>query len=105
MLKNNILFLVLIIIYSPFVISMDFSYKEKKELKPYSDYVMQAEYSPFRNYFAITIGDNSIEIYDKNWNKIFIQAIPTHAEDTFHFHPMKNSWPMPNIKVITMWPL
>ena len=88
MLKNNILFLVLIIIYSPFVISMDFSYKEKKELKPYSDYVMQAEYSPFRNYFAITIGDNSIEIYDKNWNKIFTHTgNPDSRGGHFSFSP------------------
>jgi len=49
----------------------EFSYKEKKELKGYPDYIMDAKFSPFRNYFAIAIGNNTIEIYDKNWKKIF----------------------------------
>jgi WD40 repeat protein len=86
--KRKILFLFLIITYSPFILSTDFSYKEKKELKPYNDYVMQAEYSPFRNYFAITIGDNSIEIYDKNWNKIFTyKGNPDSRAGHFSFSP------------------
>ncbi|UCH14779.1 MAG: caspase family protein [Bacteroidales bacterium] len=88
MLKKYILFPGLIIIYSLSILSMDFSYKEKKELKPYNDYVYQAEYSPFRNYFAITIGDNSIEIYDKNWNKIFThQGNPDSRGGHFSFSP------------------
>ena len=88
MLKNNILFLCLIITYSSCILSADFSYKEKKELKPYNDYVLQAEYSPFRNYFAVTIGDNSIEIYDKNWNKIFThKGNPDSRGGHFSFSP------------------
>jgi len=49
----------------------EFSYKEKKELKGYPDYIMDARFSPFRNYFAIAIGNNTLQIYDKNWKKIF----------------------------------
>ena len=70
------------------VLSQDFSYKEKKELKSYSDYVMQAEFSPFRNYFALTIGDNTIEIFDKNWNKIFTyKGNPDSRAGRFSFSP------------------
>ncbi|PLX19420.1 MAG: hypothetical protein C0597_05215 [Marinilabiliales bacterium] len=51
--------------------AQEFTYKEKKELKGYPDYIMECKFSPFRNYFAIAIGNNTIEIYDKDWNKIF----------------------------------
>ena len=51
--------------------TQDFAYKEKKELVGYPDYIMDARFSPFRNYFALTIGDNTIEVFDKDWNKIF----------------------------------
>ena len=51
--------------------SQDFSYKEKKELKNFPDYILDAKFSPFRNYFALTIGNNTLEIYDKNWKKVF----------------------------------
>ena len=57
-------------------------------LLPDDIYIRQAEYSPFRNYFAITIGDNTIEIYDKNWNKIFThQGNPDSRGGKFSFSP------------------
>jgi WD40 repeat protein len=88
MLRSGILFLYFVIAYAPDIVSQDFSYKEKKEFKSFGDYVMQAEYSPFRNYFAITAGDNSIEIYDKNWNKIFThQGNPDSRGGHFAFSP------------------
>jgi len=62
--------IVFVIIFLP-GITQDFSYKEKKELKAYPDYVMESKFSPFRNYFAVAIGNNTLEIYDKDWNKIF----------------------------------
>ncbi len=51
--------------------AQDFSYKEKKELAGYPEYIMDAKFSPFRNYFALTIGNNSIEIFNENWHKVF----------------------------------
>jgi WD40 repeat protein len=88
MLRSNILFLSLLITVRPCIFSEDFSYKQKKEFENFSDYVMQAEYSPFRNYFAMTIGDNTIEIYDKNWNKIFThQGNPESRGGKFSFSP------------------
>jgi len=88
MLKGILSCLCLLISYNPLIISQEFSHKEKKELKPYNDYVMQAEYSPFRNYFAITIGDNTIEIYDKNWNKIYShKGNPDSRAGKFSFSP------------------
>jgi WD40 repeat protein len=88
MLKSGIIFLCLCITFVTGILPQDLTYKEKKELKSYNDYVMQAEYSPFRNYFAVTSGDNSIEIYDKNWNKIFThQGNPDSRAGHFCFSP------------------
>jgi WD40 repeat protein len=88
MLKPGIIFLCLYITFATGIYGQEFTYKEKKELKSYNDYVMQAEYSPFRNYFAVTSGDNSIEIYDKNWNKIFThQGNPDSRGGHFCFSP------------------
>ena len=68
--------------------AQDFSYKEKKELKNYPDYIMQARFSPYRNYFALTVGDNSIEVYDKNWTKIFsYQGDPKSVGGHISFSP------------------
>lgn len=64
-------FIIILILSSLNAFNQEFTYKEKKELKGFADYIMDCKFSPFRNYFAITIGNNSIEIYDKNWKKIF----------------------------------
>ena len=84
--KNLLTLLLLIIVFQ--VSAQEFSYKEKKELKGYHDYIMQAGFSPFRNYFAITIGNNTIEIYDKDWNKIYShQGNPKSVGGHFAFSP------------------
>lgn len=67
--KNTIYIILVLLSVNSF--SQEFAYKEKKELVGYPDYVMDAKFSPFRNYFAITIGNNTIEIYNKDWQKIF----------------------------------
>lgn len=68
--------------------AQEFSYKEKKELKSFPDYIMQSGFSPFRNYFVITIGNNTIEIYDKDWNKIFShKGNPKSVGGHFSFSP------------------
>lgn len=65
--------LITLLLFSIFIQAnaQEFTYKEKKELKGYSDYIMDSKFSPFRNYFALTIGNNTLEIYDKDWKKIF----------------------------------
>jgi WD40 repeat protein len=73
----------------PFILdAQEFIYKEKKELKGYPEYVMQAGFSPYRKYFAITIGNNTIEIYDRNWKKVFsYQGNPKSVGGVFAFSP------------------
>lgn len=62
--------IVLLLIFTQ-AYSQEFTYKEKKEFKNYPDYIIDSKFSPFRNYFALSIGNNTLEIYDKNWNKVF----------------------------------
>ncbi len=83
--KILVLFSILICVS---VYGQEFSYKEKKELKGYADYIMDSKFSPYRNYFALTVGDNSIEIYDKDWNKIFShQGNPKSVGGHLSFSP------------------
>jgi len=68
--------------------NQDFSFREKKELTGYSSYIMETRFSPYRNYFAATIGDNSLEIYDNNWNKVFdYQGDPASVGGHISFSP------------------
>jgi len=79
---------VLLIFLFTQVYTQEFTYKEKKELKGYPDYIMDSKFSPFRNYFALTIGNNTIEIYDNNWKKIFShQGNPKSVGGHISFSP------------------
>ena len=83
-----LLILVILTFSSLKIISQDFTFKEKKELSGYSDYIMDARFSPYRNYFAIAIGNNTIEIYDKDWKKIFThQGNPKSVGGQISFSP------------------
>ncbi len=65
-----------------------FSYNEKRSLKNYTDHVLQAEFSPYRNYFALTVGDNTLEVYDKDWNEVYKhQGNPASLAGVFDFSP------------------
>jgi WD40 repeat protein len=82
------LYALVLIILSINVYGQEFTYKEKKELKGFSDYIMDSKFSPFRNYFALTVGNNSIEIYDKDWKKIFThQGNPKSVGGHLAFSP------------------
>ena len=84
---KNLLIVLLSIFYIQ-VFSQEFTYKEKKELKGYADYILDSKFSPFRNYFALTVGNNSIEIYDDNWKKIFShQGNPKSVGGHISFSP------------------
>ncbi|OFX89115.1 MAG: hypothetical protein A2W99_02035 [Bacteroidetes bacterium GWF2_33_16] len=69
--KNLILIVSFLFLFLNKIDSQDFAYKEKKELKGYPEYILDVKFSPFRNYFALTIGNNTLEIYNKDWKKVF----------------------------------
>ncbi len=72
LLKCSSLFIFLIsLLSSPPALAENFSATEWKTLDGYSEYVWDVEFSPNGNYFALTVGDNTIELYDKNWNKVW----------------------------------
>ncbi|MEA3460612.1 MAG: caspase family protein [Bacteroidota bacterium] len=45
--------------------------KVNKEFGNLGDYVGCAQFSPFRNYFAYSLGNNTLRIFDRNWDVIF----------------------------------
>jgi WD40 repeat protein len=67
----KILLISIFVAVSSLISAQEFSCREKKELTGFGDYIMEARFSPYRNFFALTIGNNTLEVYDKNWNKIF----------------------------------
>lgn len=68
--KNHYLLLLLMALSLP-LLSQELGLKVNKEFGNLGDYVGQAQFSPLRNYYAYTIGDNTIRIFDRNWEKIF----------------------------------
>lgn len=66
-----------IILFTVFIVGsiyarcQEFSIKEKSVLEGYPAYIMEAAYSPFNQYFALTVGNNTIEVYDANDQIIF----------------------------------
>lgn len=62
--------------------------KENKEFTDLGDYVRQAEFSPFRNYFVYSIGNNTVRIFNRNWEKLFeYQGDPKSVGGVFAFSP------------------
>ncbi len=62
--------------------------KESKEFSNLGEYVRQAQFSPYRNYFAFTIGDNTVRVYDRDWEKVFEhQGNPKAVGGVFAFSP------------------
>lgn len=73
----------------PFLIyAQEFAYKEKKGFRLQDSNPFDLQFSPFRNYFAITYSNNTIEVYDKNWRKVFEhQGNPESHAGTISFSP------------------
>ena len=63
---------ILLFIFIPFsLLSQEFSVNETKTFSNQADYVRTIKFSPYGNYIVISLGNNTTELYDKNWNKIF----------------------------------
>ncbi|MBN2214336.1 MAG: caspase family protein [Bacteroidales bacterium] len=66
----------------------EFTYKEQKEFAGFEDYVLMSGFSTFRNYFAVTVGNNHILIYDRNWNVTYEhKGNPDARAGVFVFSP------------------
>jgi len=80
--------LLVLILPSQIVFSQELELNENKEFKELGDYVRQAEFSPFRNYFAYTVGMNQLVIFDDDWNRIFDHTgNPKSVGGMFDFSP------------------
>jgi len=66
--KSLFIFIILLLPLRSF--GQELSITEKKEF-PKSGMVIDARFSPFRNYFALSRIPNILEIYDRNWDQVF----------------------------------
>jgi hypothetical protein len=71
---NNCLKPFIVSIFIFLVVSVraqDFSVEEIKAFTDYPIYVRQTKFSPYGNYIALTIGNNTVELYDKKYSKVW----------------------------------
>ena len=69
-------------------LAQEMGLKENKEFSNLGDYVRQAEFSPFRDYFALTIGNNTLRVYDQDWEMVLEhQGNPKAVGGVFAFSP------------------
>jgi len=74
--------------FTLFVFSQDMGLRISKEFRELGDYVGQAQFSPYRNYFAYTVGDNTLRIFDRNWEVVLEhQGNPEAFGGVFAFSP------------------
>lgn len=82
---------ILFLLLSSFLIcstAQERSLIESKVFSNLGDYARQAEFSPYRNYFAFTIGNNTLRIYNRDWEKVFEhQGNPRAVGGIFAFSP------------------
>jgi WD40 repeat protein len=64
-------FVFILCIFSAPLFAQEFSITESKTMKDQVDYVRQIKFSPLGNYIVMSFGNNTTELYDKNWNKLY----------------------------------
>jgi WD40 repeat protein len=70
------------------VMAQGFQVKENKEFAGLGNYVSQAGFSPFGNFFAYTIGDNTLRLFNADWLKVYEhQGNPESGAGVFAFSP------------------
>lgn len=86
--KHIILAFSVFLFFGLSVFAQEMGLKENKEFTDLGEYVRQAEFSPFRNYFAYTLGNNTLRIFNRNWEKLLEhQGDPKSVGGVFAFSP------------------
>ncbi len=67
--KIHLSFILMLVLAFP-LLSQKLGMKVKREFSNLANYVGQAQFSPFRSYFSFTIGDNTLRIYDRDWEMV-----------------------------------
>ena len=68
---KKLIYTLIVLLIAPIICAQELIIDEKKEFPLQPEYVREAEFSPFRNFFAVAIGNNTLELYDRNWELIF----------------------------------
>lgn len=91
MLKKHLLFTLVLIGTWQTSYSQDLGLSISREFNLLGAVVVQAEFSPFRNYFAYSLGNNSSRIFDRNWEIVWEhQGNPESYGGAFAFSPDEN---------------
>jgi len=70
--KGFILLILFLLIPLPsFAEINEFGISEIKTLENFNDYVREVKFSPFGTYFAVTVGDNTVYLYDRAFNRLW----------------------------------
>ncbi len=86
--RKNLFLLIFMGLISHLVTAQELGLKVNKEFGNLESWVVQAQFSPFRNYFAYAIGDNTLRVYDRDWEKILEhQGNPEAFGGVFAFSP------------------
>lgn len=86
--RNLLLSAVFLLLVIPTARGQEMGLKESKEFSNLGDYVRQAQFSPYRNYFAFTIGNNTLRVYDRDWDLLLEhQGNPRAVGGVFAFSP------------------
>ena len=68
------LYLITLVFLLPFTAiaaPAEFSVTEIQSLDNFGDYVREVKFSPFGSYFAVTVGDNSVYLYNRAFNRLW----------------------------------
>ncbi len=84
---KSILITILITLFLLPSYGQELKIEEKKEF-PKKSFVLDARFSPFRNFFALTRNNNCLELYNRNWDQIFKhQGNPASYAGVIAFSP------------------
>ncbi len=70
-LLSSLIFLLILSLLCATTTAQEFSASEWRRLSGYPNYVWDVEFSPQGTYFALTVDDNTTELYNWNWERIW----------------------------------
>ena len=70
-LSSSLILLLILSLLCPMTTAQAFSASEWRRLSGYPNYVWDVEFSPQGTYFALTVDDNTTELYNWDWERIW----------------------------------
>ncbi len=91
MLKKYLFLIMVLALSCSSIHSQEMGLTISREFDKLGAVVVQAEFSPFRNYFVYSLGNNTARIFDRNWEVVWEhQGNPESYGGAFAFSPDEN---------------